>query len=62
LLPLDLKRNIVGKLSGRFLKPLVEGWHESEEILQEVPMLPALTFRVCQLCGAHDYRVHYFSV
>src|ERR1700686_1411012 len=35
LVPLNLKRNVVGKFPGRFLKPLVEGWHESEKILQE---------------------------
>src|SRR5450631_2472756 len=34
LLPLNLKRNVVGELPGRFLKPLVEGGHGSEEILQ----------------------------
>jgi hypothetical protein len=34
LLALNLKRNVVGKLPGRFLESLVEGGHGSEEILQ----------------------------
>ena len=33
-LSLNLKRNVVGELPGRFLESLVEGGHGSEEILQ----------------------------